>query len=373
MHLNGTKRILIVCSGFYPANSPRSFRATELAKEFARQGHFVKVITHKNAKIHNEFEIKYGIFIRDLGKRKYKPIILKGKGLNLLFRRFVRRFLKMLFEYPDIELITMVKKKLKTENACYDLLISIAVPYPVHWGVAANRSKKHSIATTWVADCGDPYVGQENDTFKVPFYFSLVEKWFMRKADYISVPTNGAIAAYFPEFHYKIKVIPQGFRFEDYQFNTSWVINPRPTFAYAGMFMPGRRDPSEFIKYLKTVNIDFEFHIYTTTPQFVTSISTDFKNRILVHDLIPREELLKILSKMDFLVNFENIGSKQTPSKLIDYIILNKPVLSIKTGNLNENLVNEFLSGNYKGQLIIENPDQYRIENVCKKFIELLD
>jgi hypothetical protein len=96
----------------------------------------------------------------------------------------------------------MVKKKLKTENACYDLLISIAVPHTVHWGVAACRSTSHQIANTWVADCGDPYVGQENDSFKVPFYFSWVEKWFMRKADFISVPTNGAIAAYFPEFSF---------------------------------------------------------------------------------------------------------------------------------------------------------------------------
>lgn len=40
------KKILIVTNGYYPKNSPRSFRATEFAKELHRQGHQVTVITH---------------------------------------------------------------------------------------------------------------------------------------------------------------------------------------------------------------------------------------------------------------------------------------------------------------------------------------
>jgi hypothetical protein len=60
---------------------------------------------------------------------------------------------------------------------------------------------------------------------------------------------------------------------------------------------------------------------------------------------------IKYFKQNGFFINFENIGNKQKPSKLIDYLILNKPVLSIKTGNLNINVVNEFLSGNYKGTI----------------------
>ena len=39
------KRILIISNSFYPVVSPRSYRATELAKEFAGRGHAVKIIT----------------------------------------------------------------------------------------------------------------------------------------------------------------------------------------------------------------------------------------------------------------------------------------------------------------------------------------
>ncbi len=364
------KKILIICKAFYPENSPRSFRATELTKEFARQGHNVTVITPRDDSVHIEFENKYGDVIKDLGKPKFPAISLKGNGIVKLFFRGLRRFANLLFEYPDIELMWLVKKALKTESG-YDLLISIAVPHPIHWGVAWARSEKHRIAKTWVADCGDPYYGQENDSFKVPFYFKYVEKWFCRKTDYLTVPTEGAINGYFPEFHYKIKVIPQGFKFEDYQFENNTEKNTKTMFAYAGMFIPGRRDPREFIEYILRVDIDFEFHIYTSTKQLVARYGENSNGRIKVYDVIPREELLKRLSEMDFVVNFENVGNKQTPSKLIDYALIKKPILSIKTGNLDRENVDKFLKGDYSGQYIVENIEQYRIENVCNKFLEL--
>ena len=79
------------------------------------------------------------------------------------------------------------------------------------------------------------------------------------------------------------------------------------------------------------------------------------------------------MSKMDFVVNFENVGLTQTPSKLIDYAILQKPILSIKTGGFQPEVVTEFLRADYTHALTIENPDQYRIENVARRFLELTD
>ena len=365
------KKILIISAFFYPANTPRSFRTTELAKEFARQGHSVKVLTPRQDDIHDRFEKEYGIQIGDLGRTRWKILPVKGKGVFRLVRRGIVRLMNLLFEYPNIEYIGMVKRALKIESG-YDLLVSIAVPHPIHWGVAAVNPKTRNICKTWVADCGDPYVGQENDTFRVPFYFGTVEKWFMRKADYVTVPTVGAISAYFPEFHTKIRVIPQGFKFEDYRYNHEASDHSIPRFAYAGGFIKDRRDPSELLGFLHNIGNDFEFHIYTNTPQLVEDTLNRSDNRIVLHDPVPREELLKVLSRMDFMVNFENVGNRQTPSKLIDYLILEKPILSIKTGSLNEEVILEFLSGDYNHQYVISEPEQYRIENVYNKFIQLM-
>ena len=372
--MNSKKRILIVSRSFYPDNSPRSFRTAELSKEFARQGHHVTVITPR-VKEHREFEQKHGVQIKDLGQPKWKWIFIteKGMSIKLFLRRTIKRFAGLLFEYPHIELVGMVKRALKGEHN-YDALISIAVPYPVHWGVASIWSKdtKKNPARIWISDCGDPYMGQENDTFKKPFYFRYIEKWFMRKTDHITVPTEGAIQGYYPEFHTKIKVIPQGFRFEDIRKYQGKKLKPYPVFGYAGMFLPGYRDPSEFLNYLCSLNREYEFHIYTRSTQLVEPFLKRSNGRIQIKELLPRENLLYELSKMDFMVNFENAGSKQTPSKLIDYTIIEKPILSVITGDLNMEVIDEFIKGNYRNAKIIEDPDQYRIENVCKNFLNLI-
>lgn len=364
-------KILIVSNAFVPEVSPRSFRTTELAKEFARQGHSVKVITYQ-AKEQKEIAIEYGIEFKDLGKHTWKPIPIKGSGIIRLWYRFWSRMLLWFFEYPGIELVGMIKRALKDESG-YDLLISIAVPHPVHWGVAKVRKKEGDIAKVWVADCGDPYMGQENDSFKPMFYFGYVEKWFCRRADYLSLPTEGAIQAYYTEFHEKIKVIPQGFRFEDIKVLPHHGDSQKVIFGYGGMFIPGRRDPSEFLNFLLSkADVNFEFHIYTATPQFVVEFANRSNGKIKVFEPINRDRLLSSLSSMDFAVNFENVGSKQTPSKLIDYAIINKPILSIKTGDFNEVTANQFLGKSYEAALKIDNPDRYRIENIVGSFIDLI-
>src|SRR5690348_12544417 len=110
---NRKVKILIVSKSFYPENSPRSFRASELAKEFSRQGHIVTVMTPREAKVHDEFESRYGLSILDMGKPAWKPVSLNHSGVSLMLLRIVRRFLNLFFQYPDIELAGMVARKLK--------------------------------------------------------------------------------------------------------------------------------------------------------------------------------------------------------------------------------------------------------------------
>jgi len=366
------KSILIVSRSFYPMNSPRSFRTTELAKELARQGHQVTVLTPKKSE-HTVFEKEHNVIIEDLGKPKWKEVKLSGKGPVLLFKRALRRFSNLLFEYPNLEYYFKVKKALKKKRKAkehYDMLISIAVPYPVHWGVASVWKKKNNIANTWVADCGDPFMGQENDTFKPAFYFKYVEKWFCRKVDYLTVPVETAIPAYYPEFHHKIKVISQGFNFDDIEV-ADYKPNEIPHFAYAGGLIPGRRDPKDFLEFLVNYSKPFKFDVYTKQTHLVQAYADRAQGRIEVKDYVPRKELLFELSKLDFVVNFENAGQKQIPSKIIDYVIIDKPILSVNTFEFNKQVAVEFLRGDYTNRLHIEDPEQYRIENVARKFLSL--
>lgn len=353
-------------------NSPRSFRTTELVKEFARQGHDVTLLTLKDEKDHVPFETKHGVTIKNLGRPLFNPINFDGGGIaGHLLNKILRRGLSLAFEYPDIQLMYMVKRALKNEQG-YDLLISIAVPHPVHWGTAWAWRKKNPIADTWVADCGDPYMGATLDTFNKWFYFKYPEKLFCRKADHITVPVEGAKEGYYPEFREKIRVIPQGFNFDEIDIDRNKEVkNKVPTFAYAGGLIPGGRDPRMFLEYLTGLDKAFRFILYTKSTALVQPYLKKAGGRIEIRDYIPRSELLQKLSHMDFLVNFENATSLQMPSKLIDYYLTGRPVLSVDGQNISKPEIDRFLAGNYCAAFSYDDVDKYRIENVCAQFLEL--
>jgi len=368
------KKILIVSRTMYPVNSPRSFRTTELAKEFARQGHEVTLLTLKNSAVHPEFEKEHGVTIKDLGPLTFSDIDTSGKNrFAVLFKRALRRGLYQVFEYPNIELLWKTKQALEKESG-YDLLITIAVPHQIHWGTAWARRSGKEVAKTWVADCGDPFMGNTLDSFSKMFYFKYFEKAFCRQTDFITVPMENAKEGYYPEFREKIEVISQGFRFDEIEIEKDLEPNnPVPTFAYAGGLFPGGRDPRPFLNYLTGLNKEFKFLLYTQDTNLVDPFVEKSEGRIEIRNYIPRPELLKVLSRMDFLVNFENASSLMMPSKLIDYYLTARPVLSVKSNEVNSEGITRFLKNDYRDRYRFNGVERFRIENVCNQFLKLLN
>lgn len=368
------KKILIVSRSFYPMSSPRSLRTTELVKEFAQQGHEVTLLTVKNDEVHIPWEKEYGVTIKDLGLIRAPDIKIDHKyRLAKLIKRAFRRALLLLFEYPDIELMFRVAAALRKESG-YDLLISIAVPYPVHWGVAKARSENHRIATIWAADCGDPYYGLENDSFNKLFYFANIEKWFCRKADYITIPFEGAKSAYFREFHHKIRVIPQGLSFpKQLNISDNYAANERITFAYFGNIQSYLHYAVPFLKKLNSVNKDFTFIVYTKNKNlFVNNLKQKTLDKCWLRDYTERDVLLQELSGVDFLVHFPYQKGSQKSLKLIDYNFLNKPILAYRNDEYSDKIFNEFLEYNFENKMILKDFQKYKINNVCAQYVGLL-
>ena len=74
----------------------------------------------------------------------------------------------------------------------------------------------------------------------------------------------------------------------------------------------------------------------------------------------------------DFLINFENGNtSVQVPSKLIDYSLSGRPVLSVNSFRLDKDNINNFLKGNYSGKMQMPDLSQYDIRNVASQFLAL--
>ena len=348
-------------------NAPRSFRATELAKEFARKGHNVILYAVLGEYDYSSFEEQTGIEVRNLGPMTFAKLNSDGINERNLIGKVGSHLFGKLLEFPDIEMSFRIKNVLN-EIKAIDLLISVAVPHPIHWGVALNRSllAKDCI---WVADCGDPYMG--NHLNYHPWYFRFVENWTFKKADFITIPIMSAREAYDSQIQDKIKVIPQGFKFGKIEARVVDRLNTIPTFIYAGVFYENVRDPRPFLDYLSTVKKDFKFLVYTKNREILQPYKNTLGYKIEIHNYIPREELITLMSKMDFLVNFENGTSVQSPSKLIDYAIAGRPILSIGQGDVNVSLINEFLNFEFANEFVIPDVERFRIENIADKFLAL--
>lgn len=363
--------IVIVSRSFYPLLTPRSFRTTELVKEFCRKGHKVTLLTHYKPEYHDALKKEFAFDIIDLG-----PELVKGpRYKNLIYRAFYR-LANVLFDYPNISLMGKVKNALAMAPTA-DILISIAAPHSVHWGTVWAKHRAKTWATTWIADCGDAFMGNDLDRFSKPFYFKYLEKWFCREADWITIPNIAMKQNFYSEFHDKFREIPQGFKFEEAeQHLKTYSPHSVPTFAFSGTFIEGNggRDPRPFIRFLLETGKDFRFHIFTPRADLISELAKVAGDKIIVKKYIPREELLGFLSTMDFVVNIAYDPATQSPSKLIDYSLVRRPILNIVNDQLDRatrEIILHFLEGDYSSQFTFADFQKYRIEQVASQFLNL--
>lgn len=366
-------KIVIISRCIYPAIAPRPFRATELAKYFAKQGHEVFLYAVIGECDYREFEKETGIKVRSLGKMHFATLNSDGYVRSSFSDRLLKRVFGRIAEFPDIELSWKTKNIIKGLSSV-DLLVTIAVPYPIHWGAAwAKKKYPKSFPKVWISDCGDPYMG--NSVKKTPpDYFQKIEDFWGEQTDYITIPLEEAKKAYSEKVQNKLRVIPQGFDFSNVRIDREFDGNANPRFAYAGAIYPGYRDPTNFLKYLcgKT-DLPFEFVVYTKNRPFFEKFKSILGDKLTVKNYVPREQLLWDLSQMDFLVNINNNGSVQSPSKLIDYYLTTRPIIDITTDFNESDIVEEFLNGNYDHQHIKADISQYDIRNVGQQFFNLAE
>lgn len=259
-------------------------------------------------------------------------------------------------------------------ESSYDVLLCVSLPFYIPWAFSFFFQNSNLSIKNKLVDCGDPF--SMNQIYKLAFYFRFIEKRVLRFFDYVIVPVENAVASY--ELFKKrseIQVIPQGFnlntvRLEEYSKNVV------PTFAYAGLFYSKSRNPKYFFEYLLNLKCNYKFIIYTNigvSDSFgcIAPYVEKLGERLLVFDIIPREELVKELSKVDFLINIGNMTTNQIPSKLIDYALTKRPILEISPLLRDFHNFENFIAGDYTSQLKID-VSNYDIRTIAANFLKLV-
>ena len=363
-------KVVIISQVIHPRQSPRSFRATELAKYFAKFGHEVLLYGALGDYDYSAFTSETGVKVKSLGRMRFSTLNSDSYVRDNIIDKVLRVLFGRLLEYPDIELAFKVKSILKKEHGI-DLLITIAIPYPIHWGAAwAKKSLGAAFARTWISDCGDAYFRNPVGPPK-PFYFKYIEDFWGRQTDFVTFPIDTPYD-FLPSAQEKFHVIPQGFDFSRVRIVDRFTEGETIQFAYAGATYPGYRDPTKMLEYLSSrPDIPFRFIVYTKAKSHFTRFQDILGDKMVLKDYIPREDLIYELSKMDFLINLKNDSVVQSPSKLIDYYLTKRPIIDITTDFNEKNYLDEFLCRDYTHQHIKRDISCFDINNVGQQFLGL--
>lgn len=363
------RKILIVTHWFYPRSNPRAFRSFELYRELNKDNDVDVLIGDWQLFLKSQDD-----YHEKLDRYNSQMIFNKNEKLS---NSSLIQICKKIVQYFLGERYILSSGKFINDNIDldkYDAVISIGLPFYIHLLVARKiaQCKKKIIS---ISDWGDPFVGDKDR--KLAPYFGRLQKYVCNMFDYVVTPTSTAIE-YYTNFTSidKIKVIPQGFRMNNVKI-AKLERHSCPHFAYAGIFYEDKRNPTKLLEYLTSVDKNFKFTIYTIKHgdiynKILKKYKEILREKLIINDIIPRDECIYELSKNDFLINIDNLSSVQIPSKLIDYGLTKRPILSFRQNEIPVDRFEEFFAGVYDNRRWID-LEEYDITCVSKKFIDLID
>lgn len=374
-------KILLLSRWFFPAKSPRAFRTTELLRELAQRGHEIDFFCPQEAIFDDSIPMgRVNVYRIPMAHLLTSGGIVQYSAESTLWTACVngaRKISYFLFGVGpkdfifSIRLYRMLKKKVN--NVSYDLVLAISFPFSILVVSALYTLHKKNICCR-IADCGDPLY--DNPSMLKALYLKYVEKSVLQRFDWVTVPMKAAMSGYrHCCLEHRLRVVPQGFRLTELnpKENHSHVI---PTFCYAGVFYEKTRDPRFFFDFLCRLEMPFVFIVYALESPFTARVLSEYKKhlgeRLIIKPPIDRESLIHEMAKMDFVINFDNDNTTQRPSKLIDYAMSRRPILSFNRQTFRPEVFQAFLKGDYSEQYNVDLA-QYDIRHVVDQFEALVD
>ncbi len=392
LNMNNSKdKVIIVSYFFYPENKPRAFRSFELAKGLAKSGYKVDLVIPSYSL--DGVEINYkdltskfpSITIKSLENARKKietnkktVSINDNKKLPIGFVNFLKRLVYFFFPSgKDFIYGWKLFHFFRKNRMSADSIISISYPYSVHMGSIFARKFGFLKSNIILTEFSDTLVGCP--ALPNSFIHKWIQKFISNNTNIIITPTENSV----PNFTLykskdKVKVIPQGYDFNDTKIK-KYIKNNVPTFGYAGSFHATARNPKIFLEYLSTLDFDFKFIVYSNIkdPDLVrifNEYQEKLKNKLEIRGLIPRLDVIESMSTFDFLIFEENLSENQSPSKIVDYKLTERPIFSFSQNKIDKSKFIDFINANYSDSDFDSfNISDYSIESVVNKFISLLN
>jgi len=344
-------KLLLISNLFPPFNTAESICSGRTAIELCRIGWDVTVLTislsSSNDSIDNDLinPILNNRIIRTSSYEKF--LLLSNKPVfHKIFYNGAIKLLKLL-GIPEIQLLWYPNANkignsiLRTSN--------IDIIYSRSQRIVSNitaLSLKRKSGLPWIAHFSDPWIDNPYIRFNKleRIFCKHFEKNIVREADqiiFVSKRTADLVMSKYPsEYKTKVHIIPHGYTEENlHKGPTFKFTNNKFHLVYTGDFY-FERNPSGIFKALRIIN---DNPIYKNKIELIIitrhiNLYKEEASRMGIEDLVIFYEkqsfnkTRQIASEADTLVLIDAAYPKTNiflPSKLVDYLILRKPILGI--------------------------------------------
>lgn len=349
-------KILIVCHGFPPFNSPGAVRAGKTAKYLMQMGHQVKVISADNQvwMPNLPVEIEEVNIIRTAWFNVNKPIqLLLGGKKNIAAKGFesakrlprviktMGYFYKDLINFPDGQIgwypfaMRAGKKLLKKWKP--DFILGSAEP-ATSLLIARKLAKTYGIP--WVADLRDLWADHHNAIF----YRSAVRRWVDQKIEKWTLSTaDGLVTVSEPlagilrnKFTQPVAVVLNGYDLEDYPSRDVVGMSNIPVkIVYTGIVHPKKADPRPLFQALSLLGEDAKkiaVNFYGRNNESIKKIAIEYGIDGLVncYNTVPYCDSLQYQINADILlllIHNSKAGVGVFSAKFFEYMGARRPIL----------------------------------------------
>lgn len=368
------KKILIISELFFPMSKIGAVRPTKLAKYLHLKGYGVTVFTSDEClqKVENAPSLPYSVVY---AKKQNVPMTgnkqtADDKAANLgketgrsVHSRIVNNVLQEM-RMTKRQYYSYQKGKAFHQLFCdYINLGEIRLEEfecvfstfgPIGSLLSGMEAKKRNPSLIWINDFRDPMVSQIMPKSFAPYYKHLQRK-SINTADYtVAVSEGYKKRMSFHRMKGNISVIPNGYDKDDLLIDESSDVSF--SFAYVGALYEGKRDVSTLFKCLRELidnqiikSEQIQFHYAGNEGNVLLAQAQKYElgETVVDHGLVNREESIKIQSRVRFLVlsTWNDKGEEGVfPGKLLEYMLMYKPVVSIVGGALSNSEVTQVIN-----------------------------
>lgn len=350
-------RILLITFEFHPLNSPRSIRWKNLTKYFCEHGYQIDVLT---SKVYSGEGYKYfsknnlGHFIRvvqsGINFRNSDHIHKQNK--NKTKRSMILELLRKI-RWPDYSFhwipFAFFRALILILKEPYKIIITSSHPFSSHFiGLLIS----YFYRKTWLVDVGDPFstlhgIKVNNDKLYKKFNF-YIEKKIYNRCNYITVTLDKMkkeIEEIFDVDLHKIYIMPPIISPKMGEIKHSQEFHNNIKVFFLGTLYSEIRDPGFALDLFKMVNNTLrnrkvEIHIFgkivDNTGKIMDKINSN--QYVFFHGLINHDDIPEIISECDFLLNIGNSSPNQLPSKTVEYLTFQKPILNLAESELDTSI-----------------------------------